>query len=64
LVSDNQHPLPNRAQPKLGIRVPGCRRALRCLGAQLLCRRCQADGLEPVRSPQRNLHHQLLRSGL
>jgi hypothetical protein len=45
-------------------RMPSCRHALRCLGSQLLCRRCQADGLEPVRTSQRNLHHQLLRSGI
>jgi hypothetical protein len=44
--------------------MPGCRRALRWLGSQLLCRRCQVDCPEPMRTSQRNLHHQLLRSGV
>src|SRR5262245_55637725 len=42
--------------------MPGRRRALRWLGSQLLYRRCQADGPEPMRTSRRNLHHQLLRS--
>ena len=44
--------------------MPGGRRALGCLRSQLLCRRCQGDGPEPMRTSQRNLHHQLLRSGV
>jgi hypothetical protein len=44
--------------------MPGCRRALSWLGSQLLYRRCQADCPEPMRTSQRNLHHQLLRSGV
>jgi hypothetical protein len=44
--------------------MPGCRRALRWLGSQLLYRRSQGDCPEPMRTSQRNLHHQLLRSGV
>jgi hypothetical protein len=44
--------------------MPGCRRTLRWLGSQLLYRRSQGDCPEPMRTSQRNLHHQLLRSGV
>src|SRR5215831_14932343 len=44
--------------------MPGCRRALPWLGSQLLYRRSQGDCPEPMRTSQRNLHHQLLRSGV
>ena len=44
--------------------MPGCRRALRWLGSQLLYRRSQGDCPEPMRTSQRNLHYQLLRSGV
>jgi len=44
--------------------MPSCRRALRWLGSELLCRRSQGHCPEPMRTSQRNLHHQLLRSGV
>jgi len=51
-------------RPRILLRVPSCRSALGWLWSRLLCRRRQMASPYPVRAVQRNLHHQLLRSGV
>ena len=46
------------------VRMPGSRCALGRLRSRLLYRRCQGNRTEPMRTSQRNLHYQLLRSGI